>query len=89
MDKDNLKNFHKWKNYERILELHHIYVYPRIFEGTIDNWFNNHPKIIKINALAIQLSSTFIRSEIKAGRNVRPMLPEGVWNYLDEINFYK
>ena len=44
MGEDNLKSFHKWKNYERILELHHIYVYPRISEGTVDTRFNNHPK---------------------------------------------
>ena len=29
MGSDNLKNFHKWKNYEQILEDYSIYVYPR------------------------------------------------------------
>ena len=29
MGEDNLKSFHKWKNYEQILENHHIYVYPK------------------------------------------------------------
>ena len=89
MGEDNLKSFHKWKNYERILELHHIYVYPRISEGLIDLQLNNHPKIIKVDAPIMQLSSTFIRKEIKAGRNIRPMLPEHVWQYLDEMNFYR
>src|SRR5690606_14931066 len=28
MGEDNLKTFHKWKNYEVILERHKIYVYP-------------------------------------------------------------
>ena len=28
MGSDNLKNFHKWKNYEQILEDYSIYVYP-------------------------------------------------------------
>jgi nicotinate-nucleotide adenylyltransferase len=37
----------------------------------------------------MELSSTFIRESIKAGKNVRPMLPEFVWEYLDEMNFYK
>ena len=89
MGEDNLKSFHKWKNYERILELHHIYVYPRISESLIDLQLNNHPKIIKVDAPIMQLSSTFIRKEIKAGRNIRPMLPEHVWQYLDEMNFYR
>ena len=34
MGEDNLKSFHKWKNYQLILELHDIYVYPRLSEKT-------------------------------------------------------
>ncbi len=89
MGEDNLKSFHKWKNYELILEHHNIYVYPRISEGQIDSQFNDHPKIHKVNAPIMELSSTFIRKSIKDGKNVRPMLPEHVWEYLDEMNFYK
>ena len=89
MGEDNLKSFHKWKNHELILENHSIYVYPRISEGKIDTKFNNHPKITKVDAPIMELSSTFIRNEIKAGKNVRPMLPEHVWQFIDEMNFYR
>ncbi|MBF8149726.1 nicotinate-nucleotide adenylyltransferase [Winogradskyella sp. F6397] len=89
MGEDNLKSFHKWKNYELILENHNIYVYPRISEGKIDTQFNNHPKVIKIDAPIMELSSTFIRNEIKDGKNVRPMLPENVWQFIDEMSFYR
>ncbi len=89
MGEDNLKSFHKWKNYEQILENHHIYVYPRISEGKVDTQFDNHPKIHSVNAPIMQLSSTFMRKSIKEGKNIRPMLPEHVWAYLDEMNFYK
>ncbi len=89
MGEDNLKSFHKWKNYELILEEHDIYVYPRISSGNIIQSFNDHPRIHKIDAPIMELSSTFIRSEIKAGHNIRPMLPEHVWEYVDEMNFYK
>lgn len=89
MGEDNLKSFHKWKNYEQILENHHIYVYPRISEGKVDTQFYNHPKIHSVDAPIMQLSSTFIRKSIKEGKNIRPMLPEHVWAYLDEMNFYK
>mgnify|MGYP000899646264 CR=1 FL=1 len=30
MGEDNLNSLHKWKNYEVILENHHVYVYPRL-----------------------------------------------------------
>ncbi|WP_299102532.1 nicotinate (nicotinamide) nucleotide adenylyltransferase [uncultured Winogradskyella sp.] len=89
MGEDNLKSFHKWKNYELILENHSIYVYPRISEGKIETQFNDHPKIIKVNAPIMEISSTFIRKEINEGKNVRPMLPENVWQFIDEMNFYR
>jgi len=89
MGEDNLKSFHKWKNYELILENHNIYIYPRLSEGKVDSQFNNHPKVIKVNAPIMQLSSTFIRKGIKEGKNIKPMLPEHVWHYLDEMSFYK
>lgn len=89
MGEDNLKSFHKWKNYQLILENHDIYVYPRISDGQIETQFDGHEKIHHIDAPIIQLSSTFIRKSIKTGQNIRPMLPEHVWKYVDEMNFYK
>ncbi len=89
MGEDNLKSFHKWKNYEIILENHHIYVYPRISENKVETQFDGHKKIHVVNAPIMQLSSTFIRNSIKVGKNVKPMLPEFVWEYLDEMSFYK
>jgi len=89
MGEDNLKSFHKWKNYELILENYHLYIYPRISEGKLETQFDNHSKVHKINAPIMELSSTFIRKAIRDGKNIRPMLPEGVWNYLDEMNFYR
>ena len=89
MGEDNLKSFHKWRNYELILENHHIYVYPRISENNIETQFDGHKKIHHIDAPIMELSSTLIRNAIKSGKNVKPMLPEFVWAYLDEMNFYK
>ncbi|WP_044400815.1 nicotinate (nicotinamide) nucleotide adenylyltransferase [Lacinutrix sp. Hel_I_90] len=89
MGEDNLKSFHKWKNYERILQNHSIYVYPRISEGTVETRFTGHKKIHKIDAPIIELSSTMIRKAIQAGKNVKPLLPKNVWEYLDEMNFYR
>lgn len=89
MGEDNLKSFHKWKNYELILTNHLIYVYPRLSEGKIETQFDKHPKIHRVAAPIMELSSTFIRRSIKKGKNVKPMLPDHVWDYLDEMNFYR
>jgi len=89
MGEDNLKSFHKWKNYEAILENHHLYVYPRISGGSIPKRFEGHNKIHQIDAPVMEISSTFIRKNHKAGKNIRPLLPEAVWHYMDEMNFYR
>lgn len=89
MGEDNLKSFHKWKNYEAILDDYSVYVYPRISEGIIENKFDNHIKINKVQAPIVQISSTMIRNAIKLDKSVRPLLSSEVWKYIDEMNFYK
>tara|TARA_R110002049_G_scaffold276987_1_gene455276 strand:+ start:1754 stop:2338 length:585 start_codon:yes stop_codon:yes gene_type:complete len=89
MGEDNLKSLHKWKNYEVILDNHNIYVYPRISEGKIEHQFQNHPKIKPVAAPIMEISSTFIRRQHQLGKNIKPFLPDAVWNYMDEMNFYR
>jgi len=89
MGEDNLKSFHKWKNYESIIENHQVYIYPRISEGVIGIPFKESPKIHRIDAPIMEISSTFIRKAIAEGKNARPMLSTQVWQYIDEMNFYK
>lgn len=89
MGEDNLKSFPKWKNYEVILERHQIMVYPRYSEGETSSHLLNHPKVSLIDAPRVELSSTFIRKAIKAGKDVRPLLPPMVWKYIDMMNFYR
>lgn len=89
MGEDNLKSLHKWKNYEVILERHHIFIYPRISEGIVAHEFKDHPHIIHIAAPIMEISSTFIRKSIAESKNIRPLLPEAVWQYCDEMNFYR
>jgi len=89
MGEDNLKSLHKWKNYETILEHHNIYVYPRISEGKVETQFDNHPKINRVEAPIVEISSTMIRNGIKNKKNVQPLLSSNVWRFVDEMNFYK
>lgn len=89
MGEDNLNSLQKWKNHEVILQNHNIYVYPRLNSGEIDRQFINHTKIHRVGAPVIELSSTFIRESIKKNKNVVPMLPHKVWEYIDHNLFYK
>ncbi|NNT71130.1 nicotinate-nucleotide adenylyltransferase [Flavobacterium sp. IMCC34852] len=89
MGEDNLKSFHKWKNYEYILQHHDIYIYPRVSEEVENSALKNHPRIHKIDAPIVEISATFIREGIKNKKNIRPLLPHNVWEYLDHNNFYR
>ena len=89
MGEDNLKGFQKWKNYEAIIQNYELYVYPRISEGKTATQFINHPKVHSVKAPIVQVSSTFIRKSILEKKDISAMLPQNVWKYIDEMNFYK
>ncbi|MEM7382169.1 MAG: nicotinate (nicotinamide) nucleotide adenylyltransferase [Bacteroidota bacterium] len=89
MGQDNLQSFHKWKNFELILERHELYVYPRITKSETRDDLKENPHIHWVDAPIMEISSTFIRKQHKEGKNIRAMLPEAVWTYMDEMNFYR
>jgi len=87
MGSDNLEKFHKWKNYQQIVDNYGIIIYPRPgFEPSK----HELPKSTEIaKAPQMEISSTFIRKAIRSGKDVRHFLPQKTWEYLDEMNFYK
>jgi len=87
MGQDNLKTFDKWKNYEEILRLCHIYVYPRANAGS--SVFDNHVHVHFTQAPIMEISSTFIRNAIKEKKDVQYFMHPKVWEYIDEMNFYR
>lgn len=87
MGSDNLESLRKWKDFELILEQHDIYVYPR--PGHEGGEFRSHPRVKWTEAPQMEVSSSFIRKSLREGKDVRFLLPESVWNYVDEMNFYR
>jgi len=87
MGADNLDSFHKWKNWEQLLEQVELYVYPR--KESSGGELLHHPKVQVIPAPMMELSATFIRNAIKSGKDVRYMVPEAVWQYMREMHFYE
>lgn len=84
---DNLGSFTKWKNYEEILRKHKLYVYPR--PNCEPAELKDHPNIIMTEAPVMEISSTFIRNSIKAKKDVSCFMPPAVWQYIDEMSFYR
>ncbi len=84
---DIFESFHKWKNYEVLLEFYSVYLYNR--PGSVPGKYINHPSIKFFAAPLMEISSSFIRKAIKDGKDVRYMMPPGVWEYIKEMHFYE
>ncbi|EKB61744.1 nicotinate (nicotinamide) nucleotide adenylyltransferase [Bergeyella zoohelcum] len=90
MGEDNLSGLPKWKNADVLIAHYPIYVYPRLGENPpAGKKLLELPTIQKVDAPIIELSATQIRNMIKENKNVRPMLPPEVFDYLDGSSFYK
>jgi len=84
---DNLEQFTKWKNYEEILKKHKLYVYPRPNCKTTE--LKNHSNVVMTEAPLMDISSTFIREAIKRKKDVSFFMPLAVWQFIDEMSFFK
>jgi nicotinate-nucleotide adenylyltransferase len=92
MGEDNLHTLPKWKNYTELLNRYPIYVYPREGKSPIPQEvlkILEIGKITLVNAPRIEISSSFIRQSIRGNKNMTHFLPKKVWEYIDEMNFYK
>jgi len=96
MGEDNLRSFHKWKNFDQILANHKIYIYPRLKaedeesskQELIDK-FLAHKNIELLDAPVIQISATMIRNLIADGKDARYLMTAPVHKYCTEMHFYK
>jgi nicotinate-nucleotide adenylyltransferase len=83
---DNLKDFKKWKNSDKILEYFEILVYRRP-NATITD-LHTHPKVSIIEAPMIDISATFIRNSIKQHKSIKYLVHEDVETLLKLKKFY-
>jgi nicotinate-nucleotide adenylyltransferase len=93
MGQDNLFTLHKWKNAGELIKKYAIYVYPRrravrphniILDDLIGK-----ADIHMVDAPLMEISGTFIRNGIKAGKDMSYFLPPRVWQYIEEMHFYE
>lgn len=84
---DIFPTFHKWKNYEELLERHRFYIYRR--PGYDEGQYKDHPNIQIFEAPLIEISSSFIRQAIADGRDIRYLVPDKIYQYIREMHFYE
>ena len=87
MGGDNLETLHKWKNYEQISKENKIYVYKR--PDTQPSIFDKNSNISIFDAPLMQISSSFIRKALKDKKNMMYLLPDKVYNYIENMMLYR
>lgn len=91
---DNLSKLPKWKNASEIIENHQIYVCPRNgmeYEKQIEdikNKFNVKDIQVIKDVPECNLSSTFVREQIKEGKDISFYVPDSVRDYIYTKNLY-
>jgi nicotinate-nucleotide adenylyltransferase len=84
---DIFPTFHKWKNYETLLENYKFYIYRR--PGYEAGDYARHPHVHILEVPMMEISSSFIREAIAEGRDIRYFVPEKVYRYIIEMHFYE
>lgn len=87
MGGDNIASLHLWKNYEQILAEYDIYVYkrPSYDLGALAG----HPRLNICEAPMLDISATYIRNCILEGKSVRYLVPDAVYEYLENGSLYR
>lgn len=77
---DSLQGLPRWREYQAILDHYELLVFPR--KGYDGGELIHHPHVKVLETPVIEVSSTFIRNSMKAGKNVRHFMPEKAYQYL-------
>lgn len=83
---DNWEIFHRWKDYQRILNNFKVLVYPRRGSHKV---IINHPNVRMCKAPMFEVSSTFIRKNMQEGKDVRFFLPYGAFDKIKDGKYFE
>lgn len=93
---DNLKELHTWKKAEELVSKYKVIVMERdkdkieeiIKQNELLNRYKGSIEKLK-EEIRSNFSSTYIRKQIKNGKSVRYLLPDEVYEYIEENNLYR
>jgi len=88
MGSDNAKSIEKWKDFQNIIDNYRIYVYPRTGYSTKNILTHKNIKIDN-TAPIIDISSTWIREQIKNGKDVQFFLRKVVYEFIKINGVYQ
>ncbi len=80
---DNWEHFDRWYQWERIIKENRIIVYPR--PGFPVNEENLPDSVRLVHSPVFEISSTFIREALNAGKDIRYFLHPKVWEVVKSL----
>ncbi|SFE56409.1 nicotinate (nicotinamide) nucleotide adenylyltransferase [Thermophagus xiamenensis] len=86
---DNWHHINQWHNSEQLLQHHSIVIYPRPgFPIEVNNTYNLSNNVKFLEAPLLDISSTLIRKGLKEGKNLKFLLPHGIYDYIISNHLY-
>lgn len=92
---DNLKEIHTWENAEELISKYKALVMEREKDKISeiiqkDELLNRHKdNILKLNCkIGINISSTYVREQLKKKKKIRYLLPDEVYEYIEKNHLY-
>ncbi len=87
MGSDSYLNLQRWKNYEVLIRDYNFIIYERpafpVDNSTLPQNF------ILLNAPLLEISSTFIREQVKKGNSIRYLVADAVAQEIADNGYYK
>ena len=83
---DSLENIHKWKNSQLLLKHYSFVVYERPGFAKTKEFVAN---ITFLKAPLLEISSTYVRAVIKAGKSAKYLVPDKVLEEIERNNYYR
>ena len=92
---DNLTHFHRWKDYQAIIDHHLLYVYARPSEVRLEEAapkvaeeISSHSNLNYVEAPLLNISATFIRNLVRQDRSVKYLVADAVADYIRDKKLY-
>jgi len=82
---DSFQNIHRWKNYEHLLASYSFLVYKR---PGFEIKETHGADLTLLDAPLLEISSTFIRRQVKEKKSIKYLVPEAVEQYIGTNKYY-
>ncbi len=85
MGSDSFQNIHRWKNYEQLVENYSIIIYNRPGFEVKEKYGAD---LTILDAPLLDVSSTFVRKQLKEKKSIKYLVPTNVEEYLVANKYY-